>query len=128
MSWRQLLWPADATVAERLFRWVSVLGGLSIVVSKLLPSPSYGFPIINLLILWIGGPSMLLFPFLASHLMRRAAAHRPTDDAWRGLLRLGAALLLLIGIGQALMMLFLILLSQMSFEFEPRTDGDSFFG
>ena len=128
MSWRQLLWPADATVAERLFRWVSVLGGLSIVVSKLLPSPSYGFPIINLLILWIGGPSMLLFPFLASHLMRQAASRRTTDDAWRGVLQAGAALLLLIGILQALGLVLLLLLTQVSFEFEPRADGDSFFG
>ncbi|QNH63146.1 hypothetical protein [Hymenobacter sediminicola] len=128
MSWRHLMWPADATIAERLFRWVSVLGGLSIVASKLLPSPGYGFPIINLLILWLGIPSMLLFPFLASHLMRQAAARRITDDAWRGVLRAGAAVLLLIGIVQALILVLLLLLSQVSFEFEPRADGDSFFG
>ncbi|MBD2714688.1 hypothetical protein KBK19_06555 [Microvirga sp. STR05] len=128
MSWRHLMWPADATIAERLFRWVSVLGGLSIVVSKLLPSPSYGFPVINLLILWLGVPSMLLFPFLASHLMRQAVARRATNDVWCGLLRAGAAVLLLIGIMQALVAVLLLLLSQVSFEFEPRADGDSFFG
>lgn len=127
MSWRQLLWPLEATLAERLFRWVALLGGLSLVAGKLLPPSGYSFPLITLL-LWLGIPSLMLFPFLASHLLRQAAARRPTDDAWRGLLRLSAALLLLIGIGQVLLLLLVLLLSQLSFEFEPRADGDSFFG
>jgi hypothetical protein len=128
MSWLQLLWPAQATLAQRLFRVAAAGSAATMVLSGLLPTSHNVFPVLTSLLVWVGGPCRLLLPFLASHLLKQAAA-RYSQPGWQAhLQRVASVLLLLLGIGQVLMLAFFLLLMAVPFEFEPRADGDSLFG
>ncbi|MBC6696757.1 hypothetical protein [Hymenobacter sp. BT190] len=128
MSWLQLLWPEEATLAQRLFRVTAAGSAATMVLSSLLPTSHNAFPVLTSLLVWVGGPCLLLFPFLASHLLKQAAA-RHLQPGWPAhLQRLAAVLLLLLGIGQIVMLAFFLFLMAVPFEFEPRADGDSLFG
>ncbi|WBO83232.1 hypothetical protein [Hymenobacter yonginensis] len=128
MSWLQLLWPEHATLAQRLFRVVAAGSATTMVLSGLLPTSHNAFLVLTSLLVWVGGPCMLLFPFLASYLLKQAAA-RHAQPGWPAhLQRIASVLLLLLGIGQVLVLALFLLLMAVPFEFEPRTDGDSMFG
>lgn len=128
MSLLLLLWPEEATLAQRLFR-VTAAGSAATLVLCGLPRMSLATsPVFTSLLVWVGGPCLLLFPFLASHLLKQAAT-RHSQPGWQAhLQRLAAVLLLLLGISQVIMLAFFLLLMAVPFEFEPRTDGDSLFG
>jgi hypothetical protein len=128
MNWSQRRWPAQATAAERLFGWVAVLGGLSLVVARLLPGARYNNQLVAYLLLWVGGPCRLLFPLLASYLLHQPARRCQSDDWRRGLFNVGALLLLLAGLWQLLLIGFCLLLTLLSDPWEPHADGDSLFG
>ena len=96
-------------------------------MAKLLPGAPYSNQLV-IYVLWVGGPCLLLFPLLASCLLRQAARRRHPDDWRRGLPNVGGLPLPLAGLSQLLILGFWLLLIFFSDPWEPRAGGDSFFG
>jgi|GEM_PF-4486342 len=133
MNWQQLLWPAEATTTERLFRWVTVQGSLCWILYSLLPIPQFNYPLVFDVLQWVSYSCVILFPLLASYLLRNAAkkaAKQRHPTSWRvELFNIGAFLLLLVGVCQLLLFgFFVLLLFDPGPWWEPRADGDSLFG
>jgi len=114
MNWQQLLWPAEATTIERLFRWVTVQGSLCWILYGLLPIPQFSYPLVFDVLQWVSYSCVVLFPLLASYLLRNAAkkaAKQRYPNSWGvELFNVGAFLLLLVGVCQLLLFGFFVVL------------------
>lgn len=112
---------------EWLFAWVVVLGGLSYLGLSVLDGLRVYHSVLFYPLVLVEGSCALLFPWLGWRLTWRAAARQPREGP-AAFLRLISVGLLLVGIGQVLLLLFVMLLAQLDFSTPPNPGGDSFFG